>query len=296
MNYTKIANTTAGRYLLGEKSGYPIVKTTSNSYHMLVDVVKGRSLFVARFYTYNLLDKLFGLPLTKIDIARKHVKDEYDAFIHYANLDTKNYCYPQIYLADTFTANGGGQGRVGATNATYITAHDATTGTKSNDITRPTNATGFEIQRGFAPFDTSAIIDDATIAVGSSTFIRCLVTGKDDNDSDSISVVASTQASDTALVGDDYDNVGTTKFVTDKTIADITTAVAPGSANDFQLNASGIANISKTGYSKFAWRTAKDIASTAPTVGNNNIQMVDNTNLLSVEYSVAEKQGHVYFM
>lgn len=295
-----IANSVIGRRLLNYELDLPILQVFPHAYRLdpkkySMQDKKLRKHYIDRIFCDDRLAKLFVPILTELDLYknslildRKFYPEEINwqkALLHYSGFEKGKYPL-FMYVTDTFTANGGGQGRVGASNATYATAQAATTGTASNSTTRPMQFTSFEINRGFAPFNTATIADAATVVSGANTFIRCLVTGKDDNDSDSISVVASTQASNTGLVGDDYDNVGTTKFVTDVTIGAITTAAAPGSANSFQLNASGIANISFTTYSKFAWRTAKDVAAVAPTVGNNNIQMVDDTNLLSVEYTV----------
>jgi len=60
-------------------------------------------------------------------------------------------------------------------------------------------------------------------------------------------------------------NFGSTRFVdSDILISGITT----GAYNDFTLNASGIANIAKTGISKFGYRHAVDIDNSAPTWGS----------------------------
>ncbi len=195
--FRKYANSEAGRYLLGIKDGFPIVKVTPNSYHQLVDIQNDIPLIRAMFYTDNFIQKQLEIPLTKMAIAEeyKHIEKPYEAFVHYAGLELHQY--PRIYLA-TFTANGGGNGKIRAQGNVYATVQAATTGTASavgqatNYYADPT----YIIDRGFAPFDTSSIGAGTTIV---SSFLRAVGNGTGENaNTDSLSVVASTQASNTA--------------------------------------------------------------------------------------------------
>lgn len=78
----------------------------------------------------------------------------------------------------------------------------------------------------------------------------------------SCGIVAATPASDSSLVTGDYDNFGTTRYATDLTLAGMTT----GQYNDWTLNATGLAAISKTATrTKFGIRIDDDIDNTAPT-------------------------------
>lgn len=110
-------------------------------------------------------------------------------------------------------------------------------------------------------FDTSSIPDGDTI---DSATMSLWVTSKLDEataQNPDINVYASTPASDTALVAGDYAQTGSTAFSTAITFANVTT----DAYNDFVLNASGLANISKTGVSKFSAKNANyDAAASAP--------------------------------
>jgi hypothetical protein len=77
----------------------------------------------------------------------------------------------------------------------------------------------------------------------------------------STNLVSFSPASDSSFVASDYGNFGTTKFASDTVVSGWTTAAY----NDFTLNASGIANVSKTGNSKFGWRFTEDIDNSSPT-------------------------------
>ena len=110
--------------------------------------------------------------------------------------------------------------------------------------------------RGLQIFDTSALPDTDTI---DSATISGFGTTKQDqlNVTPAVGVVQGTTASSTALANADYgSNVNnTTRFATDITYANFSTTAY----NDWALNASGLAAISKTGVSKFCFRTAGDI-------------------------------------
>ena len=73
-----------------------------------------------------------------------------------------------------------------------------------------------------------------------------------------LALVSSAPASNTAIVIADYAiaNWGSVRFATDILL---TTFSATSAYHDFALNSSGIANISKTGISKFGIRASSDI-------------------------------------
>ena len=75
-----------------------------------------------------------------------------------------------------------------------------------------------------------------------------------------LGIVASTPASNTNFVTEDYDQFGTTAFIT---YWNITNAVVDSYA-EFTLNASGLSNISKTGVSRFGTRSKNDIINVEP--------------------------------
>ena len=118
-----------------------------------------------------------------------------------------------------------------------------------------------DLTRAILLFDSSDLPDDATISAatlslyGSSKVDFLSITPD-------LNVYSSNPASNTALAAGDFDSLGSTAFATAITYASFS---ATG-YNDFTLNSSGIAAISKTGVSKFGVRNANyDAAGTPPT-------------------------------
>jgi len=123
------------------------------------------------------------------------------------------------------------------------------------------------IYRSIFLFNTSSLPDDAAISAATLSFYGY---SKLDNLSvtPNINVYSSNPASSTGLAAADFHSLGATAFCdTPKTYASWSTA----GYNDFSLNASGIASISKTDVSKFGTRNANyDVANTSPTWSSAN--------------------------
>lgn len=122
------------------------------------------------------------------------------------------------------------------------------------------------LNRGIVLFDTSSIPDANTT---DSSTLSLFGTAKADpfTNTPNINVYSSAPASNTDCVAGDYDSLGSTAFSTAITFANWSTTAY----NDFALNSSGLANISKTGVSKFGIRNANyDVAAVAPTWGSND--------------------------
>ncbi len=109
-------------------------------------------------------------------------------------------------------------------------------------------------------FDTSSLGAGATI--DAATF-EIVVDSKTDDFTDSISLVTSTPASNTAIENADYGQLGTTKQAADVTVASITADDA--TYNAWTLNATGEGNISLTSITKFGMRCTIDNDDTEPT-------------------------------
>lgn len=152
-------------------------------------------------------------------------------------------------------------------SASYATAHDAATGTHLDSegtglLSVENSLVGtYYISRSLTNFDTSALSSSATITAAVLSLYGNSVANAD---TDSVSIVIHSITSNTDYSLSDWGSFGTTKQASDIANASISTIAY----NDFSLNATGLSNINKTGISKFAQRTAKDIANTAPTGSN----------------------------
>jgi hypothetical protein len=163
---------------------------------------------------------------------------------------------------DYYCGTGTGQIQNDRSPSTWSAVRDGTTGTfarynaeAQERCTCYKNSTRFIIERVFLPTDTSGLPDDATI---SEADLMAKVQARYDNDNDAkgyIAAVETSQASNTALVVNDYNNVGSTA-VSDT--VDTTGATAE-SWITFSLTAGGLALISKTGYTKLGLREGHDL-------------------------------------
>ncbi len=123
-----------------------------------------------------------------------------------------------------------------------------------------------QLYRTIQTFDTSALPDDCTITgatLGVYTYEK-----QNDMCGDSafgLSLVSSNPINSNAIQNEDYDpaRYGTTRFGTDI----VYSAVPVGGWNTFTLNAAGLANISKTGVSKFGIRIPADVDNYPPGTG-----------------------------
>lgn len=165
-------------------------------------------------------------------------------------------------------------GAVFNSGATWSGVHDATAGTGFDDSTSPVqfirarkvSAGDWRVNRGFFLFDTSALTAGASI---SSAIISFAGQGTAVNNADggNIDIVQTTPASNTALVAEDWDEIGTTLQATSLALSSWVST--DNTYNDLTLNATGLGNISKTGITKFGTRHSFDTSNTEPT-GNND--------------------------
>jgi len=157
-------------------------------------------------------------------------------------------------------------------NASWATFHDASSGTgmeggtKVNPITlvrmRTTGNMEF-MARSMLTFDTSAIpdgddIDSAVLSIHGDTSSKW--TQETTGWVNELAIVEFTGVNVNFTTAD-YDNFATTKLATNIAIS----AWDINGYNDFTLNASGLANINKTGISKFGMVQENDRANSAPT-------------------------------
>lgn len=117
------------------------------------------------------------------------------------------------------------------------------------------------LRRSIMLFDTSALTSGATI---SAATLSLYGTAKLDDLSatPTTNIYSSAPASDTTLADGDFNSLGSTAFATAITYASWSTVAY----NDFTLNASGLAGISKTGITKMGTRNPEyDVADSSPT-------------------------------
>jgi hypothetical protein len=189
----------------------------------------------------------------------------------------------------SFSPIAGSLGYIYYTDAIWATAHDAATGSGTGGqgwarVKARATTNFWQFFRAALVFDTSAIPDGATIDAARLTLVMI---SKTDAFTSSVGVVASTLATDTALVAGDYDQFGTTDLATQRTIASLS---ATG-AEVFTLNAAGLAAINKTGNTRLAIRISDDISDAEPTWSSNatsQIRYEDDTGTvpaLAIDYT-----------
>lgn len=165
-------------------------------------------------------------------------------------------------------------------SSVWSTTRDATSGALVDDgddaiiqdntggegpSTGKTSGGFFVVGRLFTLFDTSSIPDSDTISSATlSYYVSATANGDNDGD-DWINIYTTSPASNTNLVLDDFDQIGSTAQSTQIDIGSITTSAY----NNWALNATGISNISKTGITKFGAREGHDAIDSAYAGGNN---------------------------
>lgn len=193
----------------------------------------------------------------------------------------------------------------GAALGTWSTTRDATAGTAKNTTAdsiifmRARLVTdSYRVTRGFFLFDTSALTSSANISAATFS-IAGTGTATADDDVSTIHIVSSTPAANTTLALEDYDQVGSTSFASLAMASWVTTL---DTYNGFALNASGLANISKTGVSKFATRNSRDLDNSAPTGTNqatcflSDVAGTTSDPKLVITYELIPATGFFQFM
>lgn len=166
----------------------------------------------------------------------------------------------------------------GCSQTTWNTGHNATSGTASYTTAGNTNWVGtgctsggaVNVSRGFLVFDTSALPDDAVIT---SASVNVYVTGKSDSKNDGngfVSVVQGLQSSMASLTTTDYGRAGSavTNPVEGSKRLDITGVEVMTFAR-WDLNATGVGWVSKSGVTKLALREGHDIVNAWPSYTSN---------------------------
>lgn len=282
----QIANSQAGRKLLGIEHNLPIVKLTPNSIHSIVDIKKDKTTFEADFFVNERVYIKLAPLATMLFLANDYnpIKNFKEAVEHYSGYNLRNNKYPHIFLTQSdFNPASGGCDAIYITGS-YPGVFTATSGTVNGTTEIRTDLSSAYLWRIFYPILTSSLTDAATITAAIFKMYRDdSVDGPMTNaNSTRVEIVPSTQASNTSLAAGDLDAItrsskGNRNFAdfpddtyTDITITDLTV-------------------ISKTSYTKLAAMTGRDFDQVAPT-GSNLMAFQDeagaNPPILRVTYDL----------
>lgn len=190
-------------------------------------------------------------------------------------------------------------------SGTWAGAHALATGASASDtdtkmyayVGRETAPGEYNIFRNFILFDTSSITENAVISAASISVTSAGSTQNSDDDGDDyIAVTTSTPASNTAITTADFDQVSFTEQHDAGERADWSNMNSADTVWTFDLNATGIGNVSKTDISKFALLEGHDIqnhpyAGPVNSSTNINVYSSDQTGtskdpVLSVTYTL----------
>lgn len=286
-----LVNTPFGREFLNiPRDKQKILKFTPNSYHKLIKKDKDILTLKADFKTYDIYTEKLGLALTTYDLVSGKIIGFRDALEVFGRIVSGKYT-GVLHTVTPFTANTG-EGRLDRGNdVVFLDARNATTANGAGAAgVGCYSATGFYLVRGYMPFDTSSITADATITAGANTIALYRDDSQDGSgftnaDSTRVELIQTTQASNTALVAGDYDNIAFTSGG-NFTLASTTNATL----KTLTLNSTADTWISKTAHTKLGIITGRDFDAAAPT-GSNSIWFQDradtNKPTLSVTYTLA---------
>jgi hypothetical protein len=199
--------------------------------------------------------------------------------------------------ADTVTSyySGSGDGSVGferTSTGTWSYIHDTATAAWANTAYSTFQTGGSDgcgigsgfwndlgLNRSFMPFNTAGLPDSAAITAASIyLYVTANYSTGGNASYDYYSIVETNQASNTALATGDYDECGKSlangwshAMDTDiiKLSADISSVRTNNAYNEFPLNSTGLAVVSKTGYTKLGMRNGYDISNVSQSTSTN---------------------------
>jgi len=271
MDLLQLVNSEAGKYLLGIKDNYPIVKVTKNSFTRLIDFDnKNHPILLTDFYISDYIQKHIQPILDKIFIANseyKKIDNYYEAFLHFSGLQEKRNKYPQIFLTD-YNPNTTGDGTLiyvdtsasGWANAKAAGAANQAVQTDNHDANCNPQGSGVNLQRTFLPFDTSSIPDTDTVSAAELRIYRDDSIGGAWSGS-GLEVVLTTEADPTSLVAGDWDTI---------IIASYSSKLRSAFTDDAytaMVISTPASVVSKTGYTKLAVIDTQDLNNNGPGAG-----------------------------
>ena len=191
-----------------------------------------------------------------------------------------------IAYAATTTAtfySGTGDGSIQSNGSTWSATRSGTSlavdATDESSIIRSAFLKTYFINRGWLPFNTSSIPASATINSATTSVYVSAKQNAENDGNDFISVVQTSQASETSLATSDWSAIGITEGVDSGQRKDIT-SISTGAYLDFTLNSTGRGWIKKSGespncgstngYTCLGLREGHDLLNDAPTTANGN--------------------------
>lgn len=170
---------------------------------------------------------------------------------------------------------------VRSAEATWDLAHDHTSGNGGSDngnffsIRVKEEAGGgaddYDIERLFMTLDTSAIGSDTVDSAFIDLFPALGLTNGDNDGLDYMVVVASTPATNTAIISGDFDQIGSTAFSETIDLGDTTQdELLSVDGKQLDFNSTGLAAIDTSGISKFAIREGHDFEDNSVAAGSQN--------------------------
>lgn len=276
---TWFANTPIGKAYLGiNEIADPISLFLPNGYHVVKEQYKHGFYGQATLYARPIFSRKLTPLLIRLDAIAfqlKSFKEAQELLLYMIGLNPKvpdiyNHLHlltrdfnpdadPETTTFDGYalTLTGGSNfATIRAASGTSSGASDATGGFAYLDTGSASYNT---MVRSFYLFDTSTIRSSMKI---NSTLFRIYIVSKSDVNSQSVRLVQSTTASNTAVANSDYQGTvgNTTAQATDITVASLTTSAY----NDFTLNSTGIGNITRGGITKFGGKLVSDAANSDP--------------------------------
>ncbi len=217
---------------------------------------------------YRLYPALVGLDncLEYIESAEDAMKFLFSA----TGVSREIHPLEYAFMADSSTFNPNANpettsvdGYVYASNENWNTLRSASSGNALDSGTTFGTYSGikssiYNIARGFTLFDTSAL--GSSVGITSST----IALYAEANPQGYVCLVTSTPASNTGLISDDFDQVGSSEM------ADRVLMGGIEGTKTWTLSTTGMAQISKTGITKFGFRFEKDFDNVAPTTDTSS--------------------------
>ncbi len=166
---------------------------------------------------------------------------------------------------DTWASMYGGAGTAAVDSGTSYYAN-INTGTNTN--------TWFNFWRVIQLYDTSSLGSGSTVTAATMEIVAMAPLYDQLSPAQSLAMVTSNPASDTAIVAADFDVslFSSTRQSPDKLISTIT--ADSSTYTSYILNATGLSNISKTGTTKFGLRISGDADNSTPTWGHDDLSAV----------------------